>query len=235
MKTLSDNWIVEGWIDFEYKKYMLLAYLKEVEKHFSKVKLYPPLGDLIRHYEKLQGFVSQKDVLKQAFPKRITGIDHKNVEFKKTSVMKEDELMKELDDILEFSIPQIKKQIEQGKDIYDLVEKNLEVEPIGLFPIYQKEGYVLFSYEKSNEVFIYSYQVKLFESSAEKFRGIAFDFLGTKTKSLSDSYEQIKLNLVKNYRHLPNPATWRVHSIKRLPLEETIVPISKRMLMRMIA
>jgi len=235
MKTLSDNWIVEGWIDFEYKKYMLLAYLKEVEAHFSDAKLYPPLGDLIRHYEKLQGFASQKDSLKQAFPKRITGIDHKNLELKKSSVMKEDEIMKELDDILKFSIPEIKNQIEQGRSIYDLVEKDLEVEPIGLFPIYQKEGYVLFSYEKSNDVFVYSYQVKLFESSSEKFRGITFNFLGKMIKSLSNTYEQIKLDLVKNYKHLPNPATWRVHSIKKVPLEETVVPISKRMLMKMIA
>lgn len=30
MKTLNHNWLTEGLIDFEYKKYILLSYLQEV-------------------------------------------------------------------------------------------------------------------------------------------------------------------------------------------------------------
>ncbi|WP_215222926.1 hypothetical protein [Echinicola shivajiensis] len=235
MKTLSDNWIVEGWIDFEYKKYLLLAYLKQVDKHFGDAKLYPPLGDLVRHYEILLGFSNKKEVLKQAFPKRLTGIDHEKMAFKKTVEMPDDQVMQELEEIMAYSIPKIKEQIEQGKTIYELVESSLEVEPVGLSPIYQKEGYVLFSFDNSSEVFIYRYQVKLFENSFEKLRGIAFSYLDKQHSSLVQSFEQIKLELVKRNKDMPNPATWRVHSKKRVPLLETVVPISKRLLMKMIA
>ena len=39
MKTLPKNWLTQGWIDFEYKKYQLLAYLQEAEKEFRSVKV----------------------------------------------------------------------------------------------------------------------------------------------------------------------------------------------------
>ncbi|UCS95657.1 hypothetical protein KZP23_11865 [Echinicola marina] len=235
MKTLSDNWIVEGWIDFEYKKYLLLAYLKQVDRHFSKAKLYPPLADLVRHYETLMGFSNKKEMLKQAFPKRLTGVDYKKAELKKTMDMPDDEMMRELEEIMAYSIPKIKEQIEQGKTIYELIESNLEIEPIGLSPIYQKEGYVFFSFDHSSEIFIYRYKVKLFENSFEKLRGIAFSYLDKQKNSLAHSFEQIKLELVKTNRDLPNPATWRVHSKKQVPLLETVVPISKKALMKKIA
>ena len=41
MKTLSETWFADGYIDFELKKYVLLAYLQEVSKCFNENKLYP--------------------------------------------------------------------------------------------------------------------------------------------------------------------------------------------------
>ena len=41
MATLSENWITENHIDFEYKKYVLLGYLQKVKEHFNEQKLYP--------------------------------------------------------------------------------------------------------------------------------------------------------------------------------------------------
>ena len=53
MVSLDKNWLTEGLIDFEYKKYELLAYLKNVGKSFSENRLYPFLGDLIFHYNNI--------------------------------------------------------------------------------------------------------------------------------------------------------------------------------------
>lgn len=50
MKQLSETWFAEGRIDFELKKYTLLAYLQEVNSHFNENKLYPQLADIIFHY-----------------------------------------------------------------------------------------------------------------------------------------------------------------------------------------
>ena len=54
METLSKNWITENHIDFEYKKYVLLAYLQNVSDNFSDHRLYPFLSDLVEHYRSLK-------------------------------------------------------------------------------------------------------------------------------------------------------------------------------------
>ncbi len=46
MKQLSETWFAEGFIDFELKKYTLLAYLQQVSACFNESKLYPQLSDL---------------------------------------------------------------------------------------------------------------------------------------------------------------------------------------------
>ena len=40
MKSLSETWFAEGYIDFELKKYTLLAYLQHVNSYFNQNKLY---------------------------------------------------------------------------------------------------------------------------------------------------------------------------------------------------
>ncbi len=234
MKTLSENWISEGWIDFEYKKYILLAYLKEVDRNFTEVKLYPSLADLIRHYQKLKGLSEGKESLRDKFPKKLAGLDPYKMALKHHPLLEDDEMMKELEEIISYSLPKIKHQIDQGKSIYDFIEHNLEIAPIGLSPIYQKEGYVFFSFDKRSEIYVYRYKMKLFESSIEKLRGIALSFLAKMTKSLNNTFEQIKMELVKSYKEFPNPATWLVYSPNVIPLEESLLPVSKRLLMRVI-
>ena len=75
MKTLGIDWFIEGSIDFEYKKYVLLAYLQEINRHFDKRRLYPNLSDLVFHYNNLLYFKQNKTTLQNAFPQRLTKAD----------------------------------------------------------------------------------------------------------------------------------------------------------------
>jgi len=234
MKRLSENWIAEGLIDFEYKKYLLLAYLQEAKKQFGSVKLYPTLADLIQQHQRLEAFRNEHQSMKEAFPKKLTGADISESRLIYEDLLTDGELMKELVQIVDFAIPQIWNQIEEGKSIYDFIEQNLEVEPIGIRPIYQREGYAFLSYDKSNEVFIYRYKVSLFENSADVFRGILLNFVKRVRRTLVNTLDRIKIELCKTYEELPNPATWRIHSKHQVPLQESLVPISKRLLLQYI-
>jgi len=74
MKSLSETWFAEGYIDFELKKYTLLAYLQEIDKQFSQQMLYPQLADIIFHYNNIISFRENKKLMQEQFPKRLTGI-----------------------------------------------------------------------------------------------------------------------------------------------------------------
>ena len=73
MKTLSETWFADGYIDFELKKYTLLAYLQEINRNFQENKLYPQLADVIFHYNNLVAFRENKKFLQEHFPKKLTG------------------------------------------------------------------------------------------------------------------------------------------------------------------
>lgn len=234
MKKLSENWVTEGLIDFEYKKYLLLAYLKHVGVSFKEVKLYPPLADLIQHYSKLKSFEESREKLRASFPKLLLGPSQGSMNLDYKPVVVDDELMKQLEEIVAFAIPEIQKCIEEGRSIYDFLEEEMKIEPIGISPIYQKEGYVFLSYDSSKDVFIYRYKVSLFQNSVDTFKGIMMQLVKQVRKSLANTYETIKLELIKNYKELPNPATYSIYSKYQIPLEESFLPISKRLLLKTV-
>lgn len=234
MKSLSENWITEGWIDFEYKKYLLLAYLQHVGGQFKEVKLYPPLAELIQHYSRLKSFEQNRDQIKSAFPKMLQGPDPNELKFTYKPLVIDDEMMKQLEEIVAFSLPQFKNHIDDGKNIYDFLEREMKIEPIGISPLYQKEGYAFLSFDKSKDVFIYRYRVNLFQNSIDTFKGIMMQLIQKVRRSIINTYEQIKLDLIKTNKELPNPATYSICSLQQIPLEESFVPISKRMLLKMV-
>ncbi|WP_237143972.1 hypothetical protein [Pontibacter pamirensis] len=80
MYTLPANWLTEGLLDFEYKKYLLLAYLKAAKTEFGKQRLYPVFSDLIMHYRNLQQVKAHKQLVYESFPERISRADFEKLE-----------------------------------------------------------------------------------------------------------------------------------------------------------
>jgi len=60
MAELKQDWLTDGPIDFEYKKYLLLAYMQHVGQEFDARKLYPKFSELVEHYRNLETLREQK-------------------------------------------------------------------------------------------------------------------------------------------------------------------------------
>ncbi len=235
MQELKANWLTDGLIDFEYKKYVLLAYLKNVRSSFDDKKLYPFMSDMVFHYQNLMTIKSNKSLLYENFPKTISRADFSQLKITYQKLIEDDELMKEIESIVEYAMPRFEHALEAGKEIYEYVEERLELVPVGLTPIYLDEGYLFLSQDVSSDVIIYQYQLTFFEQSSEKFRGINTTFLKREERTLSNTFEQIKLKLAKKFTALPNPATFAIVSKEFFPLPETLLPIAKRLLVRNIS
>src|SRR5215468_10705568 len=118
MKSLSETWFADGYIDFELKKYTLLAYLQEINKYFNENKLYPQLSDVIFHYNNLVAFRENKKFLQEHFPKKLTGIQMERLQLLYEQMIGDDEMMQELEDIINYSATTIKKTLQTGVSIY---------------------------------------------------------------------------------------------------------------------
>ena len=208
--TLSETWFLEGYIDFELQKYRLLAYLKEVKGYFHEGKLYPQLSDIVFHYNNLQSFASKKRLLQDTFPKKLDLSNLRKLETVYSQILADDELMQELEQIADYALHEMKETIKEGTDLYDLVEKQLTIEPIGIVPLYKNEGYVFLHYYSVSEVRVYNYSITLFEHQNARYKGIKLEFVDTRKKTLANTYEQIKLDVIRDIRLLPNPAVYKV-------------------------
>lgn len=234
MENLKHTWLTDNLIDFEYKKYILLSYLQSVQQKFRSNELYPELADLILHYNNLNNLKNNKELIFERFPKKLSGIDVKKLRLKFDELVKDDELMLQITDTINFSIPQLEKAIKEGKTIYEFVEENLELDTVGLMPIYNKEGYILLNQDAKKEIKVYRYKVSFIEYHEEKFSAINTTYITSQVRSLSHTAESIKSDLIKRFRELPNPATFLLTSKITFPIKETFLPVAKRMLMQTI-
>jgi hypothetical protein len=235
MAELNQNWLTEGLIDFEYKKYRLLAYLQEASKHFDEKKLYPKLSELMEHYNNVRLFRDKKMAVAKEFPKEISKLDFEQMKVEYTELFEDDELIKELDTIVDFALPQIESRLGIGKELYEEVEDKLEVFPVGIIPLRNDEGYFFLADYLKKLVNVYYYQISIFENQHEKFRGINVKFLYDYNTSISLTYEKVKYKLIEQNIQLPNPATYAIEFKESFPLSETMLPIAKRSLVRYIS
>jgi len=234
MKTLSETWFAEGYIDFELKKYTLLAYLQEVNRYFDENKLYPQLSDVIFHYNNLCAFRENKQILQQFFPKQLSKIDQERLQLLYEQMIEDDDLMKQLEDIIQYAIARIGPTIKSGTSIYEFVEEKLSITPIGLIPLDNKEGYLFLSNGTSRTTLVYQYRLSIFEKHDEKYRAIKTEFIETRRRSIVHTYEQMKSELLRTRNMLPNPAVYSIETSLTYPLEETLLPVAKRRLVRYI-
>ncbi|MFN8253866.1 MAG: hypothetical protein U0V75_18475 [Ferruginibacter sp.] len=235
MKTLSQTWFADGYIDFELKQYTLLAYLQEISKCFDQNKLYPQLADVIFHYNNLVAFRENKKLLQDQFPKKLTGIQIEKLQLLYEAMIEDDALMQELEEIIHFSTEKMKNTISSGTAIYEFVESTLSIEPVGLVPLDNKEGYFFLSEGGSRQTLVYQYRISLFEKSDEKYRAMKTSFIDVWERNIVNSFQNIKSELIRKKTELPNPAVYAVQTGLRFPVEETLLPIAKRSLVRYIS
>lgn len=235
MKTLSQNWFTEGLIDFEFKKYILLAYLQDINQYFHKNKLYPQLSELIFHYNNLLLFRDNKETLQNNFPERLTDADFNKLKLSYEKIIGNDAIMQEIENIINYSISEMSESLKEGREIYEFVEEQLSISPVGLIPLFPMEGYLFIRDGKNADTKVYEYQITIFESQAEKFRGIHTRFLCSYQKNFINTFESIKIDLLRNNPKLPNPAVYAAETELTFPINETLLPIAKRSLVKYIA
>ncbi|MBL7681923.1 MAG: hypothetical protein JNK00_01080 [Flavipsychrobacter sp.] len=231
---LSETWFMEGYIDFELQKYKLLAYLQEVNQCFNQHKLYPQLADVVFHYNNLASFKEHKKLIQDSFPKQLNNVNLQKLELVYEEMLQDSAIMQELENIVQYALTQMKPTLDNGAELYEQVEKHLRIEPVGIMPLYKNEGYILIRYGNYSETHAYNYTITLFEHQNDKYRGIRLSYVDTWQNSIANTYENIKRDIIKAIRTLPNPAVFSIEHPLPVPLDETLLPIAKRALVRQI-
>lgn len=235
MPKLSKDWITEKCIDFEYKKYILLAYLQDVEKHFEMTKLYPSLTELVEHYLHTKALSEGREQIRQAFPKQITGLDPEAMQMKYKQVIEDDALMQEITEIVQFSLPRFRDYLKEGKKIYDFIEGHIHVTEVGVLPLQTEQGYFFLKGGEGSDTNVFEYHLTFYENSEDRFRAIRTRYVCTYSDGLMHSFQGIKSEMLRQNPSLPNPATYAMEADISIPVQETFLPVAKRMLVKRLS
>jgi hypothetical protein len=235
MKSLSETWFAEGYIDFELKKYTLLAYLKEINKYFTESKLYPQLSDIIFHFNNLVAFRENKKFLQEHFPKKLSGVQMEKLQVLYEQMIQDDELMQELEEIINYAATKMKTTINNGVEIYELVEDKIVIAPVGLIPLDTQEGYFFLNTTAQKQTLVYHYRLSFFEKHDEKYRSMKTAYVNSWDKNFVNTFENIKSELIRYRNQLPNPAVYSIEIELGFPVDETLLPVAKRSLVKYIS
>jgi len=235
MDRLESNWITNGLIDFEYKKYLLLSYLAHVQKEFEDRKLFPVFQDIHDHFTELKEFKKSKLEIAKIFPKELEGFDLLRNRLRYRNRVDDSDLMEEIDAIVDFGLNAMRDKVSLGEILFEYMKEQILIEPIGILPIEKAEGYLFFYNKGSREVEIYKYNrspVKQIKNDSDE---IKISFVTKMNVTLVYTVEKIKMELLKLYKELPNPATFLIETKIDIPYQETLVPVAKKLLIRKIA
>ncbi len=232
MKKLQSDWLTQGWIDAEYQKYVVMAYLQAVQRNFLDEKLCPDLPDLRTHYENSLSFRQRKGTLNDAFPKRAVRIDPARQRIEYKSEVPDDGYLSEIDAIMEFAVPRFGQLLQEGQQLWEDIATSLTIEPVGLMPLRPDEGYLLLHRTTQAETHIYQFSLTLFDEKQPGGRTVHLHFVETKRKSIGTTFENMKMELVRRNRHLPNPATFMLESKRNYPVQETLLPIARQLIVK---
>lgn len=212
MERLRPGWFLQGLWDEEYQRYRLLAYLKNVQAAFFAQRLYPPLSDLIESYEELLTIAQAQQTTASV-----------------------EEPADTLYRLIQFAVPKLEESIQEGQEIYELIEQHLQVEVVGLIPLYKAEGYLFIRRGGEKVVRAYRYEIRPIQDK-EGFLGIRMEPVEEFVFSiLATPFTILREKLLKAYKDLPAPLTLAVESPLQVPLQETLLPIIKRNLPRWVA
>src|SRR5262249_51048268 len=113
--------------------------------------------------------------------------------------------------------------------------ENLKIYPVGLIPLDTNEGYFFLTEGGFSITRVYQYRLSFFEKHDEKYRSIRTEYIDSWQRSIANTFEQIKSDLIKIKSEMPNPAVYSIETELKFPYEETLLPIAKRSLVRFIS
>jgi len=224
------QWLTEGIDDFEYKKYIILAYLKSVETTFEQNEFYPTLSELSARIGLTKSLLEGKNKLTLEFPKTFTHIDWKNLQLVYKQIPK-DKLTSTLEDVLHFILPKLEKSHQTGQSKLQFFADHLQIEPVGLNPRQLDQGYLFVRLEQFACWHIYFYQKGIYLDDCP-WPNLHLQFYQKRAIERFENLNKLKNALLsKSNAHW---ATFAIYPSFPMPYEQTLKPLAKQALLRLI-
>jgi hypothetical protein len=236
MKPLNLELFTGAVDDVERTQYQILAGLQQAQSAFEEQRVYPHLGRLVKLHGALITVLKRTEDFRTPETGHIAGIDWEEKSLNYEWPELEDTEMAVVEDLIRWALPQIRTTIEEGRSVYEHVEENTELETVGIVPSYVQEGYLMVPERGEDRIHVLRYELSIIQEEGEQHRALRTVHCKTVSEDGLDVHpSNIKLDLLKERRDLPNPATYFSNTDLNVPYKETLLPVVKRRLIRHLA
>ena len=99
----------------------------------------------------------------------MNGIQLEKLQLLYQQIVEDDDMMKELETIINYSASKMKSTISNGAELYEFIEDKLTIFPIGIIPLEINEGYFFLNEGSARNTKVYQYRLSIFEKHDEKY------------------------------------------------------------------
>ncbi|MBK8498332.1 MAG: hypothetical protein IPL52_05830 [Flavobacteriales bacterium] len=225
---LPRDWVSRPALDLELKQYLLLGYLQRVNARFSERKLYPYLIDLHDHLEELRRLRDTKLSLARTLGGELQGFDATSGQAVHEPLTN-DRWLAVVDEVIDLAMPRLNHALQRGSQLRMELAARIQFAPVGLLPLARQEGWLLL--RMGREARAYSYSVPLLRAPDPDAGAlhVRTRYVSTYSVGIGRGFEQIKMDLIRDHRQLPNPAVFAFECELGLPHIETYMPLAKQM------
>jgi len=233
---LDPEWIYKEPIDFEHKKYTLLAYLQKCDRRFDELKIYPDFVELSLHLANLQSLSKENTLL--TIKKNLSSYDDE-ILFKdlvpKIPPKLRDEQQKEIDKTVKYSGQKIYEAFEIAKSIWNVAHDSISVQiRKNKTRLEDGRGYIFHRKKFEDQIYLWEYEIRK-EVTDDHYSKTFLNFIfsgGTDEKSFVELIEENSTwSNTDFYKEIP---VFEVKCSQDFPFEETFIPMMKRALMAYI-
>jgi hypothetical protein len=150
---LDDSWLTSDPIDFEYKKYLLLAYDQKLKAESKKRKLYPHLTDIVDRLTYVNDFLKNITAFENS-AKEVNKIDWVNKEVRYKSKIN-DESFDDIKYLAWYSQNILSDLYIEFMNLYDDIDGCIVING-NRFSVFDKfNGYIRLKYQKKEKILFY--------------------------------------------------------------------------------
>lgn len=153
MHKLDNNWLTSDPIDFEYKKYLLLAYDQLSNSYFDQKKIYPTLTDIIDKIKIVNEFLSNTKRMEDS-KTTIVGFDVKNAQTL-TQSMVDDKSLDEIKAIAQFSKEILVELYMKFSSLLEEVNNNIVISGCKVEIFNPYTGFIILKYHNKEKILYY--------------------------------------------------------------------------------
>jgi len=153
MQKLDNNWLTSDPIDFEYKKYLLLAYDQASTNYLDQKKIYPYLTDIIDKIKIVNEFLSNTKKMEES-KTSVVGFDLKNMQAVTQSLV-DDKSLNEIKAIAQFSKEILVDLYMKFSGLLEEVNNNIIISGCKVEIFNPYTGFIILKYDNNKEKILY--------------------------------------------------------------------------------